>query len=341
MSQDEAAGTDPADNRPNSQHVTSVSTPVPFLVGSGRTGLTLLRVMFDSHPEMAMAHEARFLPHMASKRGSYERPGGVDLGRFVDDLYGFSHFRRLQLARPELENALAAMAPSSFSDAVRAVWELYVSSRGKKRYGEKAPLHISHMPLLADLFPEARFVHVIRDGRDVAMAYIDAEQAAPRDIAWAAFHWRLRVSHGREAGGRLGPDRYREFRYEDLVTDPVGTVRAICDFVDLDYHEDMLHYRETAEEFLVDARHPADHQHLVLPPTAGLIDWRTRMSGEEVALFEAIAGDLLADLGYEPGAPRRASKRRVWIEWARWQWRRVTWRLKWRLGHRPAETVGS
>jgi hypothetical protein len=65
------------------------------------------------------------------------------------------------------------------------------------------------------------------------------------------------------------------------------------------------------------------------------------MSGEEVALFEAIAGDLLDDLGYEPGAPRRASKPRVWVEWARWQWRRVTWRLKWRLGHRPAETVGS
>ena len=312
----------------------------PILVGSGRTGLTLLRVIFDSHPDLAMAHEARFLGHMAKRHRSYERGGKVDVDRFVDDLYRDSHFRKLGVPEAELRDAFRADPPPTFADAVRRVFGMYARREGKSRYGEKAPLYISHMELLAELFPEARFVHVIRDGRDVTMAYIDAEQAAPRSVAWGAFHWRLRVSRGRQAGKRLGPERYREFRYEALVEEPEKVVRQICDFIDLEFDDQMFSYQETAETFLADAKHPDDHQHLKLAPTKGLLDWRQRMSSEDVALFEGIAGDLLEELGYGLAADHRVSRLVVAREWLRWQWRRIVWRVKWRLGARPGATAG-
>jgi hypothetical protein len=319
-----------------------VQLPVfPILVGSGRTGLTLLRMILDSHPEMAMAHEARFLGHMAKKHRTYEGGAALDIDRFVTDLYGFPHFRRLGLARDDVREALTSAAPSSFADGVRVVFGLYARSQGKSRYGEKGPLYISHLDLLAELFPEARFVHVIRDGRDVVMAYMEAEQAAPRDVAWGAFHWRLRVSRGRKSGRRLGPGRYREYRYEALVERPEEVVREICEFIDLEYDAQMFTYQEKAESFLADAKHPDDHQHLRLAPTKGLLDWREQMSPDDVALFEGIAGDLLEELGYPLGADQRVSRLVVWKEWLAWQWRRVTWRVRWRFGDPAKLRAGS
>ena len=302
----------------------------PIFVSSGRTGLTLLRLIFDCHPELAVAHEPRFLAPMARKHRRYERNGKVDVDRFVEDLYAFANFRRLGLPRQDVRAALDADTPTDFAEAVRRVFGLFAESQGKRLYADKSPLYISYLERLARLFPEARFVHLVRDGRDVALAYVERNKG-PASVAEGAFHWRLRVSRGRRAGQRLGPDRYQEYRYEALIDDPEGTVRDVCRFLNLDYYEHMLDYGDKAARFLAEAKHPEDHQHLALLPTKGLIDWRNSMSAHELALFEAIGGDLLKELGYERAADRRVPSLVVWWEWIRWQARRVIWRIKWKL----------
>lgn len=305
----------------------------PMFVSSGRTGLTLLRLIFDSHPELAVAHEPRFLVPMAGKHRRYERGGEVDVASFVEDLYGFGNFRRLGIPEDDVRAALADVPPADFAAAVRSVFGLYAASRGKRLYANKSPLSVTFLAPLGQLFPEARFVHLVRDGRDVALAYLERDKG-PSSVAEAAFHWHLRVARGRRSGERLGPDRYREYRYEDLIDDPEATVRDICRFLELDYHPQMLDYGDAAAGFLAEAKHPEDHQHLALAPTKGLIDWRVSMSPQDLAMFEAIGGDLLEELGYERAAEKKVPAPVVWWERIRWRMGRVIWRLKWKLGRR-------
>lgn len=303
---------------------------VPIFVSSGRSGLTLLGMIFGSHPDLVVAHEPRFLATMASRHDEYERGGVLDVDRFLADLYAVPNFRRLGLSKEKVRAALESGLVGSFPDAVRVVFDLYARSKGKGLYGDKTPLYVTFIEPIAALLPETRFVHLVRDGRDVTLAYLERDKG-PASVAEGAFHWRLRVSRGRESGMRLGERRYREFHYEDLIEDTEGTVRDICRFLDLEFHTSMLDYQRTSESFLAEAKNPGDHQHLTMAPTKGLIDWRTTMSPKDLALFEAIAGDALEELGYERAAEHPASPLVVGWEWARWQTRRIMWRVRWKL----------
>jgi hypothetical protein len=295
-------------------------------------------MIFDSHPDLAVAHEPRFLATMAPRHAGYERDGSIDVDRFLTDLYAVSNFSRLGLPKGQVKAALETDKPANFGDAVRVVFRLYAESRGKTLYGDKTPLYVSFLRPIASLLPEARFVHLVRDGRDVVLAYLERDKG-PASVADGAFHWRLRVTRGHRGGQLLGPGRYREFHYEDLIDDPEGTVREMCQFLDLEFRSEMLDYQRNSERFLAEAKNPADHQHLTMAPTKGLIDWRTSMSPDDVALFEAIAGETLDELGYPRASQRRISPVVVWWEWARWQSRRIVWRIRWRL-FRQRPTTG-
>jgi hypothetical protein len=282
----------------------------PFIVARGRSGTTLLRAMFDSHPDMAVPPESHFICQLASRRARFSRGGRFFVDRFTDDLGRHESFPRWGLAIDDVRGRLRAVSVNDYSEAIRQIFALYAEARGKRRYAEKTPINIMNIPLLATLFPESRFIHLIRDGRDVALSYLDTDFGVDT-VPHAAIYWRRFVREGRRAGRRLGPARYREVRYEELLADPERTLRELCQFVDLPYAPSMLEYPERANELMADVPHREHHTRLALPPTAGLRDWRRDMDGPDVELFEAIAGDLLDELGYE----RRASSPSLAVRW--------------------------
>jgi hypothetical protein len=154
------------------------------------------------------------------------------------------------------------------------------------------------IPSIAELLPEARFVHIIRDGRNVALSLTEAP-FGPDSLEAAARFWSRRVEKGRADGRALGPDWYREVRYEDLVEDPEAQLRPLCDFLDLPYDDAMLHYYERDAGISRGLKNPEIHRNLAQPPTRNVRDWREQMSPRDVARFESIAGAALEDFGYE------------------------------------------
>ncbi len=278
--------------------VSAVETPFPFIVGRGRSGTTLVRALLDSHPELALVQEAHFLVPLAAIRRRFEKPGGFDVDAFMKPLTGHRSFFRLDMAAGEVAEVLATARPATIADATRAVYARYASRRGKTRYGDKTPNQVVHMDLLARLFPEARFIHVIRDGRDSTLSYLEAS-FGPTSVAEAAVYWKRFVAAGRRSGEALGPARYQEVRYEELVADPEHALRGICAFIELPYDDAMLRYHERADELV-----GTIHHNLARPPTRGIRDWRKDMRREDVTMFEALAGDLLDDLGYERSRTR-------------------------------------
>jgi hypothetical protein len=192
---------------------------------------------------------------------------------------------------------LSGLGVETCSDAIRDVFSMYAERVGKERYAEKTPMNVIHMPFLGRAFPEAHFIHLIRDGRDVALSYLDTDFGV-ESLGEAAIYWDRFVRKGRSDGLRLGP-RYREIRYEDLLADPEEVLRSLCEFVALHYDAAMLEYHRRADALLASTPRAEHHQRLRLPPTAGLRDWRTQMDQHSLLLFEALAGDLLDELGYE------------------------------------------
>jgi hypothetical protein len=266
--------------------------------------------MLDSHPRIAVSHESEWMVPMGRRRASYRREGEFDDDRFVADLLSHSWADRVGLSEDDVRSAVTIAAPASFADAIRSVFDAYAGKHGKPRAGDKTPSYVIHIDLLAQVLPEGRFVHIVRDGRDVAMSYMDVP-FGPKDMREAAMFWRRRVGAGRASGTRLGPGRYLEVRYEDLVDRPEDNLRRVCAFLDAEFDPAMLRYHERAEELVSAARHPGHHGHLFHAPEKGVRDWRTTMSKDDLVLFESIAGPVLERFGYERSGVRAPARLRL------------------------------
>jgi hypothetical protein len=161
------------------------------------------------------------------------------------------------------------------------------------------------MELLAQQFPNAKFLHVVRDGRDVAASVVTMDFGAS-DFASAARTWRRRIVRAHQLGQSLGPDRYLEIHYEDLVADPVATLQAACTFLDLPFDHAMLRYHERADQLLDGLRDTEHIQGIRQPPTRGVRDWHVDVAPHDLAVFDEIAGDALDVLGYPRSGLRRS-----------------------------------
>jgi hypothetical protein len=283
-----------------------VSAPPLIVLGVRRSGTTLLRVMLDRSPQLAVPDESYFLPQLAHRHD--DRP---DLDEFQDDLRRLPTLREWELSPEDVRGRLRP--GMTLGEAVGAVYKTYAAQRGKTRWGDKTPMYMQYLPLLERLFPDARYVHLIRDGRDAALSFLQMPEgvvtktwAHPRDAAGFACQWRTEVAAARALGRRVGPERYLELRYEELVEDPERELRRTCTFAELPFEPEMLAYAGS-----VDVSRKPHQQSLKRPPTPGLRDWRNAMSPDDAAAFQEIAADLLANLGYPlaDDAPREPTAR--------------------------------
>jgi hypothetical protein len=306
--------------------------PPLLILGVRRSGTTLLRVMLDRHSQLAVPDETYFVPQLADRH--LRR---VDADSFLDDVRRVVEWDLpLGRVRERLRDGMPV------GEAIGTVYAVYAEERGKPRWGDKTPMYMQNLRVLERLFPDALYVHLIRDGRDAATSFL----AMPRGIVtetWMhprtpvdfACQWRTEVAGARRLGRRAGP-RYLEVRYEDLVGDVEAVLRRICEFAGLEYEPAMTDYAGS-----VDVSAKPHQQRLKQPPTSGLRDWRKQMSTLDAAAFEHVAGDLLRDLGYEtshgPDAAGRAKL--AWYDARALGWRGASFALRrsflWRRRHPP------
>ncbi len=176
--------------------------------------------MLDRHPELAVPDESYFIPQLADRA----RPQ-LDVDGFLDDLSRLPTIRDWGVPLSEVRARLTPGMP--LGAAIAAVYETYAAVRGKSRWGDKTPLYMQHLPLLERLFPDARYVHLIRDGRDTAVSFLSMPAgivtrswAHPETAGEFACQWRAEVEAARALGERVG-DRYLEVRYEEPSRTPM------------------------------------------------------------------------------------------------------------------------
>jgi Sulfotransferase family len=273
-------------------------SPFPFFVGCGRSGTTLIRVMFDAHPMMAIPPVTGLIKRLAQDRALYEGPDGFDVERFAAEEVVSGRFSSWRLGPEDLRASLADPRPVDLPDALRRVYAAFAAGQGKPRYGNKSHGYVLAIPLIASVFPEARFVHIVRDGRNVGLSLMEAP-FGPSRIEAAARFWQRRVQQGRADGRQLGSARYREVRYEDLVADPASVLPPLCEFLELPFDPSMLRYYEKQARVAPTLKYPEIHRNLAEPPKPNVRDWRAVLDSRDVAKFEAVAGGTLREFGYE------------------------------------------
>jgi Sulfotransferase family len=267
--------------------------PPLIVLGVGRSGTTLLRVMLDRNSELAIPDESFFVLQLAHRHPRRVRPDA-----FFDDLRRLPRLQEWGVTpedvRPHLQDGMTT------GDAVAAIFETYAEQAGKSRWGDKTPLYMQHLPLLERLFEDALWVHLVRDGRDAALSFLALPPgfsgrtwAQPHTVGQFAARWRVEIEAARALGGRVD-GRYLELRYEELVAEPERELRRICDFALLPWEPEMLAYPDT-----IDVSKLPEHQRLAQPPTPGVRNWREEMRPEDALAFEGVAGDVLRESGYE------------------------------------------
>lgn len=272
-----------------------------FVIGAPRSGTTLLRFMLASHSGIYIPPESDFIPRLFLGRGRVRMsPHRAERNlRIVlrSDRF-FRDWRADPLDPTAFVAALPELTPAAFLDAL---YRAYAAQYGAARWGDKSPIYTHYVPLIAEIFPSAQFVHIIRDGRDAALSALTAyHDRFYVDAYFAARSWRSRVEVARLSGSALGGDRYVELRYEDLTTDPEGVLRPLCAFLGERYEPAMRESDRLGRELL---RPNGRHAPVREPPRPNSGGWRTTMLPADLRLFNAVAAPLLDDLGYDATDP--------------------------------------
>jgi len=260
------------------------------VVGAQRSGTTMLRLMMNAHPELGIPFEADFLPAY-----EYARDSGYDAARVLGHLAQEPLIQKGGII--EDPQQVLDMQPQDFPELVAAAFSAWAANRGKTCWGIKTPGYVTHMDTINQLFPECRFIHIVRDGRDVATSYTNLSWGNSH-IVRLAEDWQWKVTLGHKMGRMLG-ERYLEIRFEQLVLEPEEVLREICAFLALEFSPAMLSYHENAT-----AEMPSDsmkwHQQSVSAPNRDKIGaWQRELSAADQVIFEQVAGEALEMLGYD------------------------------------------
>ncbi|MEM1232383.1 MAG: sulfotransferase [Pseudomonadota bacterium] len=266
-----------------------------FIVGMNGSGTTMLLDCLGRHSQLYAFHkEVRLIPYILKEASRFNTL------RTADDRAAYAHwilslpvFAAVAAETPPAAPTLGD-CPADAAAVLDRVFHAFAASAGKVRWAEKSPQNAQHIARLAGAFKDARFVHVLRDGRDAAASF---QRRWLRDPQLTIYRWKKVVQLARRDGQQLGAQRYLEVTYETLTAQPEQTLREICEFLALPFEPVVL---ESSRPYL-DA--PGESGQGISVNSGR---WKKHFSASTLQRLEGIAGNTLAEFGYTPANPEAA-----------------------------------
>lgn len=276
--------------------------PPLFIVGNDRSGTTMLRLILDAGPEIAIPPESMILTDYGAVREGGELAQRTAAARLMAEVWWHPKIALWNLEGPAPQVPPGLDHPAAYRFVMQAPFRAYARQAGKPRWGDKTPHYVHHIGALLSVWPHARFVILVRDGRDVALS-VRRMPFGPNN-AWAAASWWARGIRAVQRAQAEHPAAVMTVRYEDLVSDPGQIVPEICAFAELAFTPEMLAIdRADRTKIVADQKDwfPTlfDGIH-----TSASGRWRSEMPVREQRIFALLAGPELSAFGYPPGPGR-------------------------------------
>lgn len=259
----------------------------------------MFRLMLNAHDRLSIPGETWFLSELMDALRLTGPLTDVDVQTARQLIQGHWRWEEWGVEDDRLEDALRDLDTPTLADVIDTTFRLTVEPDGDAQWGDKTPGYVTEVPRLHTVFPEARFLHVIRDGRDVCLSL--KRTGWHGESTWGiARYWADAVSSACRAGRSLPGDQYMEISYERLVQDTENVLREVCEFLGVGFQRGMLDFHETATNELPDRtrqHHSKTHR---APRSQDVRRWEREQPPLQRVIFEAFAGDALAMAGYDP-----------------------------------------
>lgn len=266
-----------------------------FISGCPRSGTSLLGTALGAHPEICSVPESQF---------KIEALSGLSLdsevGRYWDAIEKSIRTRRFRSWSKCLERVdpAAASGAGSFADVVDLVVRAYAAGSGKPQasvWADDTPSNKNFLATLFRLFPNAKAIHIVRDGRAVANS-VQQRDWGPNTAFFAGLWWLAHISLALAAEQKFPPERIRRVHYEALALRPRETLTELCEWLGIGFSDQML----DASFYKPDSRSAKFNPLTKQAPRADRVEaWRESLSPREIEIFESVTKEMLEYLGYD------------------------------------------
>jgi sulfotransferase family protein len=281
-----------------------------FIIGNPRSGTTLLRLMLNKHSKISVPPEAGFLVwlYYEYKNFSFSKRGVAD---FIEGLQRTSKIEHWNLNYSDLKRFINNEKPEKFSILMDCVYRYYTEynlSKSVDIYGDKNNYYLNYIGELHAIYPDVKFLHIVRDGRSVAVSYKGLNKKKltsahapnlPFKIEEIAKEWQDNIMTINNSLSKLDITQHHTVKFEDLVSTPVASLKQICTFLGVDFDENMLNYYKTTQ---TEGLEPSDFLQWKSKNTKPLlIEEVTKykeLSKLEIDKFEEVANDTLMQYQY-------------------------------------------
>ncbi len=274
-----------------------------FIIGSERSGTTLVLAILSCHPRIAVPEVTWYYPRFRSYLHTYGDLGEIE--NFKTLAHEMAHglrvpFWRMPDANPATFGAeiaaRAAEIEQSFAGIFAAMFERYAGHVDKPRWGEKTPGNVFYIDRILEDFPNAQFVYIHRDCRDASAEFIES-QFGPTNAYAAAEMWRDGQQAVKPFRETLRPDQWFNIGYEEFVRDPVDILKRMCAFLGEEYDDAMMAFHttpmaqrrgKTKDNWAL--AHPITDRHVGI--------YKNQLSIDQHRIITWVAGDSMRELGY-------------------------------------------
>lgn len=296
------------------------SVPLFFIVGRPRSGTTLLRILFEAHPNVLIPPESPFIINLYKKYGKVTSWDEPIIKEFCEDLFKQRYFDKWLIAKDMLVDSLMEVkGENTFQTLVRKVYLTYSSVFEKNEIlliGDKNPAYSLYVQRIHKLFPEARIIHITRDYRDNYLSLIKVNFEVPI-VPLVIYRWKFAYRRMQKMK-KLHPELIYSLKYEDLATEPERNFGEVCRFLGIDYDPSVMSfYKKKAE--VEKAYSGSDdlnqvHQSLFNPiSTVRMNLWKTEMSQRDILIADLVAGNTAEKAGYKRKYPSFYFGLYLWI----------------------------
>jgi len=267
--------------------------PIIFILGNGRSGTTLLQEMLNAHPNIVAPPESDFITLLYPRFGKIQRWKDQDILQFIEGLYFRRIFSLWLIDRKQLTEKLLSIKEIANYQLLckMVIYEMHKDKKGVKILSDKNPGHSIFSKKLLKIYPEARFIHIIRDPRDNVNSHI--KRFHKKNTYFLARRW-VGFNTIIEKDKRKNPDKFFTIIYENMVSNPEETFIVLCKFLGITYDIAMMQNQFSEKlpaykDFKFYERLKTEHQNLMMPVnTSNIGKWRVEMNAADIAITEKI-----------------------------------------------------